>query len=504
MKYFIFLALVMGGWFPHQNFASELCDNAKIGKIAVFANGRIKPFLVHALDRMMFVTDDKKKVMSSGVKNYCQLSFGNNESKDRLIHEIKVKIQHHDIKKMLGFDQPGKNAYLSIQQFLNQRQAFIRFSGQTDDQRLLATLNVYLDKMDTLDKILNGQDFKIWIANQWIYSQDNNYLEQVINFAPLKNNAQSMKVAFEYYNWIYRPFLISMVILLNAVMIFMVGKYHSWVVFLAVISLAIQLVSMTVRGWVADRIPLSNMYETVMLAGFAANILGILFYYRGKEKLVLITGIFLNIFTLFMLEFSTGMLDASINPLMPVLKNNFWLGVHVFTVMVSYAAFGFSWFVSNVFICRDLFKKSNKERNQETTNKFLQIISDALNIGVVFLSAGILTGGMWADFAWGRFWGWDPKEVWSLIVLLVYMIVLHGRYTNWINQTRFIILAAPAFLTVMMAWFGVNYVLATGLHSYGFSHGGTIFFILFVSAQLMLSAIHWVKNTILSRRSLPL
>ena len=208
------------------------------------------------------------------------------------------------------------------------------------------------------------------------------------------------------------------------------------------------------------------------------------------EKIVLFAGLFLNIFTLFMLEFATGMLDASINPLMPVLNNNFWLGIHVFTVMVAYAAFGFSWFISNIFICRDLFKA----RNHHTTNKFLHITSDALSVGVVFLSAGILTGGMWADFAWGRFWGWDPKEVWSLIVLLVYMIILHGRYTNWINQTKFIFLAAPAFLTVMMAWFGVNYVLATGLHSYGFSQGGTIFFILFVSAQLMLSLFHLVKS----------
>ncbi|OFZ49095.1 MAG: hypothetical protein A2381_15970 [Bdellovibrionales bacterium RIFOXYB1_FULL_37_110] len=487
MKYFIFLVVVIVSWFSGPAFALQVCGEAKIGKAAVYANGRIKPFVVHALDRMMFVTDDKKEVSKNGVKNYCQLSFGD---KTRVLQEIKVKIYHNEIKKVLGFDHLSKNVYLTIYEFLNQREAFINLARRTDDKRLVTILDVYLEKMATLEKILDGQDFKILIDNQWVYPLESPTLDQVVTYLTGKNNNQSMHVTFEYYNLLCRPFLISMVVLLIAVVVFGVGKNYRMVILISFISLLVQLLSMIVRGWVSKRIPLSNMYETVMLAGFVANILGILFYYRWKEKLVLISGLFLNIFTLFMLEFFTGMLDASINPLMPVLKNNFWLGVHVFTVMVAYAAFAFSWLISNFFICRDLYK----ERNLDTTNRFLHIISDALNIGVVFLSAGILTGGMWADFAWGRFWGWDPKEVWSLIVLLVYMIILHGRYTNWINQTKFIFLTAPAFLTVMMAWFGVNYVLATGLHSYGFSQGGTLFFFLFVSAQLMLSVFHLVKS----------
>ena len=95
--------------------------------------------------------------------------------------------------------------------------------------------------------------------------------------------------------------------------------------------------------------------------------------------------------------------------------------------------------------------------------------------GVVLLAGGVILGGVWADYSWGRFWGWDPKETWSLIVLLVYMAILHGKYTSWIPPHRFVPLVAGAFMTVMMAWFGVNYILASGLHSYGFSEGGAIF-----------------------------
>jgi len=102
------------------------------------------------------------------------------------------------------------------------------------------------------------------------------------------------------------------------------------------------------------------------------------------------------------------------------------------------------------------------------------------------LAAGIILGGVWADYSWGRFWGWDPKETWSLIVLCVYMIILHGRYTSWIKSDRFISFTAGAFMSVMMAWFGVNYILATGLHSYGFSEGGAIFLGSFFLIQIIL------------------
>ena len=139
-----------------------------------------------------------------------------------------------------------------------------------------------------------------------------------------------------------------------------------------------------------------------------------------------------------------------------------------------------SWVLANSLLIKNRFSSiSNKEIKYQA-----DIMYTCLKFGVVLLAAGIILGGVWADYSWGRFWGWDPKETWSLIVLCVYMIILHGRYTNWITERRFIPLTAFAFLSVMMAWFGVNYILAAGLHSYGFSEGGAIFLGLFFSIQI--------------------
>jgi ABC-type transport system involved in cytochrome c biogenesis permease subunit len=102
---------------------------------------------------------------------------------------------------------------------------------------------------------------------------------------------------------------------------------------------------------------------------------------------------------------------------------------------------------------------------------------------VVLLAAGTILGGIWADYSWGRFWGWDPKEVWALIALLGYVAILHARYTGWMGQFGFAAWNIIAFSLVVMAWYGVNFVLGAGLHSYGFSSGGQGFVASFISIQ---------------------
>jgi ABC-type transport system involved in cytochrome c biogenesis permease subunit len=95
-----------------------------------------------------------------------------------------------------------------------------------------------------------------------------------------------------------------------------------------------------------------------------------------------------------------------------------------------------------------------------------------MQVGVLLIAAGTILGGVWADYSWGRFWGWDPKEVWALITLLVYLIPLHGRFAGWINTFFLVLLSVVCSMSVVMAWYGVNFVLGVGLHSYGFTEGG--------------------------------
>ena len=112
---------------------------------------------------------------------------------------------------------------------------------------------------------------------------------------------------------------------------------------------------------------------------------------------------------------------------------------------------------------------------QETAAKIKPLstfIYRSMQVGVLLIAAGTILGGVWADYSWGRFWGWDPKEVWALITLLVYLVPLHGRFAGWVNTFGLVIASVVCFLSVVMAWYGVNFVLGVGLHSYGFVEAG--------------------------------
>ncbi len=112
------------------------------------------------------------------------------------------------------------------------------------------------------------------------------------------------------------------------------------------------------------------------------------------------------------------------------------------------------------------------KRPPEITSEFAAFVYKAIQVAVVLLAAGTILGGVWADRAWGRFWGWDPKEVWALISLLVYLAILHGRYAGWFGNFGLCVGSVLGASAIAFSWYGVNFVLGVGLHSYGFGTGG--------------------------------
>ena len=112
-----------------------------------------------------------------------------------------------------------------------------------------------------------------------------------------------------------------------------------------------------------------------------------------------------------------------------------------------------------------------------------------VQLGVFLLSVGIILGGVWADYSWGRFWGWDPKETWALIADIGFLLLLHGRFVGWIGPYALLAWSPIAYLLVIMAWYGVNFILATGLHSYGFSSGGAKLVVTYMVSQVTLVVI---------------
>jgi ABC-type transport system involved in cytochrome c biogenesis permease subunit len=142
--------------------------------------------------------------------------------------------------------------------------------------------------------------------------------------------------------------------------------------------------------------------------------------------------------------------------------------VHVLTITLGYAAFFLGVALGHLNLGLYFFAPGRRELLR-TMSLFLY---RALQAGTLFLAAGTLLGGVWASYSWGRFWGWDPKETWALIALLTYLAILHGRFLGWIRDFGLAVGALLGGLTVLMAWYGVNFILGTGLHSYGFGSGG--------------------------------
>jgi ABC-type transport system involved in cytochrome c biogenesis permease subunit len=139
------------------------------------------------------------------------------------------------------------------------------------------------------------------------------------------------------------------------------------------------------------------------------------------------------------------------------------------TITISYSAF-FLAFGIGLFGLGYVIRGEDKYSDQ--VRALVMGSYRAIQVGVSFLAPGIILGGVWADYSWGRFWGWDPKETWALIVLLGYVALLHARLVGWVKHFGMLASAVLGFLLVIMAWYGVNFVLGAGLHSYGFGAGG--------------------------------
>ncbi|WP_017327719.1 cytochrome c biogenesis protein [Synechococcus sp. PCC 7336] len=245
------------------------------------------------------------------------------------------------------------------------------------------------------------------------------------------------------------------------------GYWTAMGIFVA--GLGIQIYGFALRIQVADRPPVTNMYESVVWVGFGIAALATAFELRTRARYYLLAAAPLAIAALVLADSLPVVLDARIQPLVPVLRDNFWLSVHVPTIALSYACFALAMGLGHIILGHYLFASSATQRLQ----KLSKLNYSVLQVGVLLLAAGIILGGIWAHFSWGRFWGWDPKETWAAIALLCYLAPLHGRFVGWTNNFGLAVASVVSFNAVLMAWYGVNFVLGRGLHSYGFGTGGS-------------------------------
>jgi cytochrome c-type biogenesis protein CcsB len=238
---------------------------------------------------------------------------------------------------------------------------------------------------------------------------------------------------------------------------------------LALIAFAIHTYGFGLRVYLTGRPPVSNMYESVIWVSWGTILFAFFFEYKQRVKFILMSGAIVATLCNIVADSVPHVLDASLQPLEPVLRSTLWLTVHVLTITISYSAFFLAWMLGNLGLA---FVVKGDGPSSPRIDSLTIAIYRCMQVGVVLLAAGTILGGVWADYSWGRFWGWDPKETWALIALLGYVAILHARLSGWVKHVGMLVGAVTAFNLVIMAWYGVNFVLGAGLHSYGFGAGG--------------------------------
>ena len=274
-------------------------------------------------------------------------------------------------------------------------------------------------------------------------------------------------------------------------------EYMVWILgILVLIVFHYHMYGMGMRWYIGGYAPWSNSYETMVYVAWATVLAGLLFVRRNTITLALATlfgGIIL---------FVSGLnwMDPEISPLVPVLKSP-WLMFHVAIIVAAYGFFGVSCLMGLTNMVLMIFAGKKRASQLIIRIKELSIINEmSLLVALALMTIGTFLGAVWANESWGRYWGWDPKETWALITMVVYAIVTHLHLIKRCNTLwLFNVASVIAFSSVLMTFFGVNYFLS-GMHSYGQNDNvnNILIYLYFASIVIIVLAFFsyrsWKKN----------
>jgi len=300
------------------------------------------------------------------------------------------------------------------------------------------------------------------------------------------------------------PFFWAWTISLAAVLCFLmdVGPWRKGFFWLGAAVLLVgqsfAALGLGLRGWILGLVPLTGMFETVVFVAFYSSLLGLWFsllpllrrkgwaiHCPATESVDSLTdqilqrrpfalaGALVGFAAMALAYYApASVMHRNLGAVAPILRDNFWLAVHVATIMASYASAVIALVLGNIVLGYCLFGSYVERRPPEICRRLAGFIYAAIRITVLLLAAGTVLGALWADKAWGRYWGWDPKEVWALISLLVYLLILHIRHIGRAGDFGMAVAAVLGATSILFTWYGVNFVLGAGLHSYGSGAGG--------------------------------
>nr|WP_315179225.1 cytochrome c biogenesis protein CcsA [uncultured Flavobacterium sp.] len=253
---------------------------------------------------------------------------------------------------------------------------------------------------------------------------------------------------------------------------------------------ALHTVGLIARWYISGHAPWSNAYESIIYIAWATMFFGLAF--DRKSKLTVASSAFVTAMILW--AANLNWIDPEIANLQPVL-NSYWLMIHVAVIVASYGPFALGFILGAVSLLLILFtNEKNKAKMDLNIQEITYINELALTIGLIMLTIGNFLGGQWANESWGRYWGWDPKETWALISIMVYAFVIHARFVpslrgKWI----FNLMSMFAFISILFTYYGVNFHLV-GLHSYASGEAHSLSWIWYsLGAITLFGAISYPK-----------
>jgi len=327
--------------------------------------------------------------------------------------------------------------------------------------------NIMIMYMNSLDRAIVEDswatcDSVVSYISKFQYRYGNQVIprEYKVKLEILYNKLSIFSNLFMYFFIVGFVFLILLIIrIFNSNMLSGVIKLFQ---LLIIFGFIYQTLGLTSRWIISGHAPWSNGYESMIYISWATMLSGIIFSKKSKMTLAATT----LVTSLFLMVAHLNWLDPEITNIVPVL-NSYWLMIHVSIITASYGFLSLGAVLGLFSLWLIIFSNENTKERLVATIKELTLINEkSITIGLFMLAIGTFLGGVWANESWGRYWGWDPKETWALVSVLVYMFILHMRLIPALSGIyTFNLASLIGIWSIIMTYFGVNYYLS-GLHSY--------------------------------------
>ncbi|NBR46154.1 MAG: ABC transporter permease [Verrucomicrobia bacterium] len=492
-----------------QAGVSPAADDPSYDTLAIQHRGRIKPFFAFTQEITASLTGRTRvtapEIGRLGSRQFVLSLWQQPEGWD---DQPVILVDNAALRKEIGLKGPDR--FFSFRR-LTGIPALARLAEEADVARasggsasvppLASAAQTVRTRLAILSSLLSGEAFRMvppplgsrpeaaWAPVAFSSAESIRGMQTQGQFSSAKLRAEAFYFSFHPFRWAWGLWLLSAISLLT------LGRPApdlarrlGWSFALAGFLLLVGGIAL--RVWLAGRPPVTNMYESILWVSFGTALFALVFSLRHRSQAYLLAASPVVILALIASDLQPAVLDPAMNPLVPVLRSNFWLTVHVLTVTLSYGAFALASALGHFLVLLALRKNSPLSNGDPGVVHLYR----SLQIGILLLATGVILGGVWANYSWGRFWDWDPKETWSLVALLSYLVLLHGRLAGWWTGYGLAVGSIAGFLTILMAWYGVNFVLGKGLHSYGFGSGGQSYVAAFALAELAFLAFALLRR----------